>query len=108
MGCIHWYNAGHMHITLTPTNFRIQAFGYTLTSSWPNVSRIGNRWGEEWLFLDQPAEVVGPLRWLPRLYQFDRFILLNVWGQWWGSNQFAQDLRKTIPHIVGAPNADRK
>src|SRR5689334_4284893 len=61
MGCMHWYNAERMHLTATPDNFRIHACGYTLTCSWSNVSRMGSRWGEEWLFLDHPAEISGPL-----------------------------------------------
>ena len=108
IGCMHWYNAKRMHLTFTLDTFRIQACGYTLTCAWSNVSRIGIRRGEEWLFLDQPAEVVGLLRWLPRLYQLDRFIRLNSWGQWWGSNELAQDLRQTIPHIVEETGSGHK
>ncbi len=104
IGGMQWYNLVWMRLIIGEA-LTLHACGYTLQTTWSDINHLGSRWGETCLVLDPPATIVGPLRWLPRLYQFDYVLFLSPWGQWWGTTRFAQDLHARIPHIITATHA---
>lgn len=100
IGVMHLVNAERMQLITSSQGLVIDTFGYTLATPWSNISRVGVRWGEERLFLNQPASIRGWAAGWMRLYQLDRFILLAPFGQWWGDSPLAHELGTYIPHIV--------